>query len=44
MVNGKELMETMVERGLRVQLKSVNLLTGQLYIDLVFDKTAAKKR
>jgi paraquat-inducible protein B len=43
MVNGKELMETMVERGLRVQLKSVNLLTGQLYIDLVFDKTAAKK-
>ena len=42
-VNGKELMETMVDHGLRVQLKSSNLLTGQLYIDLVIDKTAAKK-
>lgn len=31
-----EVMQTLVERGLRAQLKSGNLLSGQLYIDLEF--------
>ena len=33
-------MNILVERGLRAQLKSGNLLTGQLYIDLEFLKNA----
>jgi paraquat-inducible protein B len=40
----RELMETMVGRGLRAQLKNANLLTGQLYIDLVLDEKAKKQK
>ena len=35
------LMEKLVERGLRAQLQSGNLLTGQLLVDLGFHPTAA---
>ncbi len=34
--------DTLVKRGLRAQLKSGNLLTGQLYVDLEFVKNAPK--
>jgi paraquat-inducible protein B len=35
-------MERLVERGLRVQLKTGNLLTGQLFVDLDFYPDAEK--
>ncbi len=43
-ITGTGLVEEMVRRGMRAQLKSGNLLTGQLYIDLVIqDKATARK-
>lgn len=43
-IGSKKLMERMVARGLRVQLKNGNLLTGQLNIDLVIDKKAKQEK
>ncbi|MBS1201852.1 MAG: mammalian cell entry protein [Chromatiaceae bacterium] len=37
---GLDVMERLVERGLRGQLKSASLLTGQLYVDLDFHPDA----
>lgn len=34
--NGDKTLEKLVEKGLRAQLKTANLLTGQLLVDLVF--------
>ena len=39
-LGGKKLVEGLVEKGLRGQLKSGSLLTGKLYIDLDFHKEA----
>jgi paraquat-inducible protein B len=38
------LISEMVRRGLRVQLKSGNLLTGQLYVDLVMQPDAKEQK
>lgn len=32
------ILETLIDNGLRAQLKTSNLLTGSLYVDFVFDK------
>ncbi len=40
--NKKAMLDTMVERGFRAQLRSGNLLTGQLYIALDFFPNAPK--
>ncbi len=39
-IDGLDVMERLVERGLRGQLKSASLLTGQLYVDLEFHPDA----
>ncbi len=36
--NGEEIVNAWIERGLRAQLSTSNLLTGQLFIDLAFHK------
>ncbi len=40
--NTARLLEMLVERGLRAQARTGNLLTGQLYISLDFDRTAPR--
>jgi paraquat-inducible protein B len=42
--NGKELLERLVERGFRAQLKSGSLLTGQLFVSLDFFPHAPKTK
>lgn len=39
-LTGPQTLQALVDRGLRAQLKSSNLLTGAYYIDLVFDPAA----
>ncbi len=39
-MDGQNVMERLVERGLRGQLKSASLITGQLYVDLDFHPDA----
>ena len=43
-ITGSGLVEGMVQRGMRAQLKSGNLLTGQLYIDLVIQEKAPARK
>ncbi|MFH0813748.1 MAG: MlaD family protein [Pseudomonadota bacterium] len=43
MIGGKTVMEEMINRGLRAQLQSVSLVTGQLGVDLDFYPKTPKK-
>ena len=39
-LTGPKMLQLLVDRGLRAQIKSSNILTGAYYIDLVFDPAA----
>jgi len=39
-LSGPQMLQALVDRGLRAQVKSSNLLTGAYYIDLAFDPAA----
>jgi paraquat-inducible protein B len=41
-LTGPQTLQTLVDRGLRAQVKSSNILTGAYYIDLVFDPAAKR--
>ena len=43
-VSGAGLVDEMVRRGMRVQLKNGSLLTGQLYIDLTIQENAPERQ